>query len=93
MTNGPATGPGKPRSGEYALLFGVLAILGAVLPVIGDLLAVPAALLAIVFGTIGVGHYDAGRVPRMLPSVVGAVLGAIALLVTVISLLATSPLG
>ncbi|HEX7353065.1 hypothetical protein [Brachybacterium sp.] len=81
------------RAGGYALVLGVLAVLCALIPVIGDLVAVPLALFAVVLGVIGVGHYDSGRAPRMLPSVLGALLGAIALLLVVVAVLASSPLG
>lgn len=91
MTKAPGSGP--YRSGGYALSFGVLAVLCALLPVIGDLIAVPLAVLAIVCGVVGVNHYDADRTPRMLPSLVGAVLGAVALLLLVVSFIAASPLG
>jgi len=85
--------PRGHRAGGYALTSGVLAVLCALVPVIGDLVAVPLALFAVVLGVIGVGHYDSGRAPRMLPSVLGALLGAIALLLVVVALLASSPLG
>ena len=62
----------------------------ALIPVIGDLVAVP---IAVVCGVVGVGHYDAGRAPRMLPALAGAILGAVALLLVVVGLIATSPLG
>lgn len=93
MTEEPGPARRPHRAGGYALILGLLAVLCALIPVIGDLVAAPAAVLAVVCGIVGVGHYDAGRAPRMLPSVVGATLGAIALLVTVVSLIATSPLG
>lgn len=93
MTEGPASGGGSHRAGGYASAFGVLAVLCALIPVIGDLVAVPAAVLAIVYGILGVGHYDAGRAPRMLPAMVGALLGAVALLIIGVSVLAASPLG
>lgn len=81
------------RSGAHALVLGLLALACALIPVIGDLVAMPVAIIAIVCGVIGVGHYDAGRTPRLLPALVGAVLGAIALLVVVVGFIATSPLG
>ena len=60
---------------------------------IGDLAAVPIAVIAVICGVAGVGHYDAGRAPRMLPALAGAILGAIALLIVLVSFIATSPLG
>lgn len=82
-----------PRSGGYALAFGLLAVLCALVPVIGDVVAVPVAVLAIACGVVGVGHYDAGRAPRMITSVLGSLLGAIALLLVAVSFLATAPPG
>ena len=89
MEEHAAAGP-APRAGGYALSLGILAVLCALIPVIGDYFAVPIAVLAIVLGVIGVGHYDAGRAPRLLPSATGATLGAIALLLTTMSFLATT---
>lgn len=89
MTGHPTGGGRTPRAGGYALGFGVLAVLCALIPVIGDIVAVPVAVLAIIVGAIGVGHYDAGRTPRLLPSAAGALLGAIALLLTAVSFVAT----
>lgn len=94
MAEHSATGGHRThRSGGYALVLGLLAVACALIPVIGDLVAVPVAVIAIICGVIGVGHYDAGRAPRMLPALVGAVLGAIALLVVAVGFIATSPLG
>ena len=94
MAEHPATGEHRThRSGGYALLFGLLALACALIPVIGDLAAVPIAVIAVICGVAGVGHYDAGRAPRMLPALAGAILGAIALLIVLVSFIATSPLG
>lgn len=95
MRYGSAPGPAhRPhRAGGYALSFGLLSLLLVLLPVIGDLFSVPLAVAAIGCGIVGVGHHDAGRSPRMLPSVLGAALGAVSLLVTVVSLLATHTPG
>ena len=94
MAEHPATGEHRThRSWGYALLFGLLALACALIPVIGDLAAVPIAVIAVICGVAGVGHYDAGRAPRMLPALAGAILGAIALLIVLVSFIATSPLG
>lgn len=97
MSHGPSPSPAPrehpPRAGGHALALGLLALLLVLIPVIGDLISVPVAVLAVGFGIVGVGQYDAGRAPRMLPSVLGAVLGAISLLITVVSLLAASAPG
>lgn len=89
MSSAP-TPAGRPagRAGAYSLLFGALAVLSGLVPVIGDLVSVPAAVVAIICGVVGVGHHDAGRTPRLLPSLLGALLGGVALLLTVVSLLA-----
>lgn len=88
------SGAGHPhRAGRCALIAGAVALLCALIPVIGDLIAVPMAVLAIVCGIRGVGHHDAGRSPRMMPSVVGALLGAIALLLVVVAWIATGAAG
>lgn len=88
-------GPGMRRNhaGRYALTFGLLALACALIPVIGDLVAVPTAVIAVVCGVVGVGHYDAGRAPRMLSALTGAILGAVALLIVLVGVIAASPLG
>lgn len=92
-TEGPAAGPRTHHAGRYALTCGLLAFACALIPVIGDLIAVPTAVIAVVCGAVGVGHYDAGRAPRMFPALAGAILGAVALLIVLVSFIATSPLG
>jgi hypothetical protein len=89
MREKPAGGRGKHSAGEYALTFGIAAIACALIPGIGDLIAAPAAALAVVFGIIGVSHYDAGRTRSVLPAAVGTALGALALFFLAVVLIAT----
>lgn len=94
MAEHPARGGHRAhRSGGYALVFGLLSVICALVPVIGDLVAVPTAVIAVVCGFVGVSQYDAGRAPRMLPALVGAILGAVALLIVLVGAIAASPLG
>lgn len=89
----PSPAPRTRRAGGCALAFGVIAIVFALVPVIGDIVSVPTALLAVVLGMIGAGHYDAGRAPRLLPALLGALLGGVSLLISVVTWLAAGPLG
>ena len=59
------------------------------LPGIGEIVAVPAALLAIVLGLIGVRRYETGHADTVAPATAGVALGAVALVVTVVVLVAT----
>lgn len=88
MAESPAHPAAPSRAGSTALVVGALSLLCALVPVVGDIVSVPLALVAIVCGVLGVGHYDSGRAPRMLPALLGALLGGISLLTTVISLIA-----
>ena len=77
------------RAGEWALSLGVAAFVGGFLPVIGEFVAVPAAVLAVILGLVGLRRYDTGQAARVVPAVAGAVLGALAVMVTVVVLVAT----
>lgn len=89
----PSPAHRRLRAGGSALAFGLVSVAFAVVPVIGDIVSVPTALVAVVLGMIGAGHYDAGRAPRLLPALLGALLGGVSLLITVVTMLAAGPLG
>ncbi len=88
MAEPPAHHAAPRRAGSIAAIVGALSLLCALVPVVGDIVSVPLALVAIVCGVLGVGHYDSGRAPRMLPALAGALLGGISLLTTVVSVIA-----
>ena len=77
------------RVGDWALSLGVAGLVSAFVPVVGDFVAAPAAVLAIILGLIGVRRYETRQAARVAPAVGGAVLGAAAIMVAVIVLIAT----
>ena len=89
MTDKPATDHRRRSVGDHSLALGLAAVVCVAIPVVGDFIAVPAAVLAIVCGLIGIGHYDAGRTSRVTSAAAGAALGALALVVTALVLVAT----
>ena len=93
MTEDPSPAPPVRRAGGCALAFGLMALVFALVPVVGDLVSVPTAVLAVICGLIGAGHDDAGRSPRLLPSLTGALLGGASLLISLVTLLAATSAG
>lgn len=89
METSSATDERSDRAGGYALAFGVAACMCVLIPVIGDLLAILMAVPAIFAGYVGVGRRDAGRTPGMLSAAIGAGLGACALFLGAMVLIAT----
>src|SRR5699024_11610878 len=79
MSESPAHPAAPSRAGSTALVVGALSLLCSLVPVVGDIVSVPLALVAIVCGVLGVGHYVSGSAPRMLPALLGGLLGGIAL--------------
>lgn len=80
---------GRRSPGDLSLALGLIALLCALIPIIGDVLAVPPGLAAVVLGYVGVSRHDRGLEHRALPAYAGAGLGAIALLLVAVSLIAT----
>lgn len=89
MRDGPPPVQRRREAGEYALTFGLAAVVCALIPVIGDVISAPTAAAAIVFGFIGITHYDAGRTPSIVPAAVGTALGALALFIVALMFIAT----
>lgn len=87
----PADGPAdRPRRalGDLALAAGVGALGVTVLPVVGEVLAVPVGVLALVLGLMGLGRWERGLEPGPVRSAAGALLGAGALVVVLVMVLA-----
>ncbi|GLI29619.1 hypothetical protein [Brachybacterium] len=80
---------GRRSPGDLSLALGLIALLCALIPIIGDVLAMPPGLAAVVLGYAGVSRHDRGLEHRALPAYAGAALGAIALLLVAVSLIAT----
>lgn len=80
---------GRRSPGDLSFGLGLVALVCALLPVIGDVLAIPTGAAAAVLGYLGVSRHDRGLEHRVATSYLGAALGAIALLIVVVSLLAT----
>lgn len=85
-------GPHLPgdRFGDWALSLGLAGLVSGFVPVIGDFVSAPAAVLAMVLGLVGVRRYETHQAARVAPAVGGAVLGAMAIALTLIVLVATS---
>ena len=80
---------GRRSPGDLSLTLGLIALLCALIPVIGDVLAVPPGIAAVVLGYLGVSRHDRGLEHRAVPAYAGAGLGAIALFIVAVSLIAT----
>jgi hypothetical protein len=77
----PEETPGPNRPGEIALSMGIIACLFSLVPIIGDVVAAVAGPLALVLGAIGVRRSEQGVATNFGPSLVGATLGALAIMV------------
>jgi hypothetical protein len=71
------------------LSLGVAAVVSSLLPVIGEILAPPTAVLAVALGLIGLQRHETGQAARVIPAIVGVVLGALAGTAAVVVLIAT----
>jgi hypothetical protein len=80
------SGPGAPRVVEWAVALGVTALVAAALPVVGDWISGPLGAAALVLGAIGVHSADRDGRPGTARGLVGAMLGLVALAVTLFSL-------
>ena len=80
---------GRRSPGDLSLALGLIALICVLIPVIGDALAVPPGLAAVALGYAGVSRHDRGIEQRALPAYAGAGLGAIALFLVAVSLIAT----
>ncbi|QPP07715.1 hypothetical protein G4Z16_16400 [Streptomyces bathyalis] len=69
------------RPGDISLSMGVVAFLFSFVPVMGDVVAAVAGPLALVLGAIGVRRSERGVATNFGPSLIGATLGALAILV------------
>ncbi|GAA2101078.1 hypothetical protein GCM10009801_74040 [Streptomyces albiaxialis] len=83
---GASGAPGTPgaagnRPGELSLALGIVALLGSFFPVIGDFVAAPLGVLALLLGARGVWNSERGRATNFGPSLIGATLGALAVLI------------
>lgn len=79
MHDDPPPARRPDRIGVIAALAGAIAIVFVAVPVIGDVLAAIPAVVALALGVAGVHWHETGRADRVAGSVVGALLGAIAL--------------
>ena len=78
----PPEGTPRPnRPGEISLSLGVVAFLFSFIPIIGDVVAAVAGPLALVLGAVGIRRSEQGVATNFGPSLIGATLGALAILV------------
>ena len=78
------------RSGNAALAFGAVAVLFVFVPVAGDFIAGAAGLAALVAGYIGFDRVDQGVATNRGDAIVGAGLGALALMIMLVVFAAAS---
>lgn len=74
--------PPHNRPGEMSLSTGIIAFLFSFVPIIGDLVAAATGPLALVLGAIGVRRSEQGVATNFGQALIGATLGALAILVT-----------
>ncbi|SFC41432.1 hypothetical protein [Streptomyces aidingensis] len=79
----PGTAP-RNGPGDASLPMGIIALVASVVPVVGDFVAAPAGLLAVILGAVGVRHSERGVATNFAASLIGATLGALALLIAVL---------
>lgn len=84
----PAARP-RRHLGDLALAAGVGALGATVVPVAGEVVAVPAGALALTLGLVGLGRWERGLEHGPARQVAGAVLGAAALVVVLVMVLAS----
>ncbi|MCX4672658.1 hypothetical protein OG453_39470 [Streptomyces sp. NBC_01381] len=80
----PRGGAPGNRLGDIALPLGIVALVGSFIPVLGDFVAAPLGLLALVLGALGVWKNERGLATNFGPSLIGATLGALALLIVLL---------
>ncbi|MGP4049942.1 hypothetical protein [Streptomyces sp. 2A115] len=81
---GPAGAAPRNGPGDTSLIMGIVALVGSFIPVIGDFVAAPLGLLALLLGVLGVWHNERGLATNFGPSLIGATLGALALLIVLL---------
>lgn len=79
--DGPHGAAPRNRPGDTSLTLGIVAFVASFVPVIGDFIAAPLGLLALLLGVLGVWHNERGLATNFGPSLIGATLGALALLI------------
>lgn len=74
---------------RFALLLGFAALICSFIPVVGDYVTIPLALIAIILGCLEIWRAERGRQSRVVPATFGTIFGALALLLVMISMMAT----
>lgn len=90
--------PEPPRrwsdgAAEHSLLLGILALACSFIPIVGDWITLPFALGAVALGFVGLRRHRGGRAWHSIMAVLGIALGAGALSVVVVMLVATGHAG
>ena len=80
-------------AGQIALILGVVAIALMFVPVVGEFVTIPAAIGAVIAGVIGFDRYDRGLASSRWDAVLGACLGVLVLLTTLVLLAAVHGTG
>ncbi|WP_280235196.1 hypothetical protein [Nocardia cyriacigeorgica] len=92
MSPDPDDAAPPPRNGVglAALVLGIFALAFVFIPFTGEVLTVPAGIAAVTAGFIGWDRADRGIASNRGDALVGGVLGAVALMVTLLIYAATS---
>ncbi|MGW5383215.1 hypothetical protein [Nocardia sp. NPDC003963] len=87
------TPPSRNGAGSAALLLGIFAVAFCFIPFAGEILTAPAGLAAMVAGFIGWDRVDRGIATNRADALIGGVLGAVALLMTLLVYAAANGVG
>ena len=79
--------------GSAALVAGIIAAIAAFVPIVGDLISVPAGIVAVVCGWIGLARLENGSATNYRETVIGMVLGTLALFAVFVMFAATHGSG
>lgn len=89
MQNEPDATRRRNAAGRAALVCGIVAALAAVVPIVGDVVSAPFAVAALVLGFLGLHRHERGRDPGAAAAVAGTILGGLAVMLILVTLVAT----
>lgn len=87
------TPPARNGAGLTALVLGIFSVAFTFIPLAGEILTAPAGLAAVTAGFIGWDRADRGVATNRADALVGGVLGAVALMMTLLIYVATRQTG
>ncbi|MDJ1371817.1 hypothetical protein C7K25_10640 [Gulosibacter molinativorax] len=78
-----------PWPAKFALVLGLAALVCSFIPVVGDYVTIPLGVIAIILGCLDIWRAERGRRARVVPATFGTIFGGLALLLVMISMMAT----